>query len=191
MTLITNSIEIILLLSENQQKMKPRKVGILLGTALFLILGQIAARPTEDQLSNSTKSKQELRKTQQDGPKRTQTKLGLRDTSKGKHKKTRVIKPLKKEKTFSPLKDGNKERKRQFIMHPPHSFAHPYMFMRPPPMTQRTIVTTRIPRPPMAIPYNPFFSRSFLGGMHHSHFPFYDPMAQMYGGEEDEEEEGK
>lgn len=171
--------------------MKPRKVGILLGATLILILGQIAARPTEEQLSNSTKTKLKLRKTQQDGPKWTQTKLGLRDTSKGKHKKTRVTKPLKKQQTPSPLKDDNKERKRQYIMHPPHVFNHPYMFMRPPPMTQRTIVTTRIPRPPMAIPFNPFFSRSFLGGMHHHpHYPFYDPMAQMYG-EEDEEDEGK
>ena len=170
--------------------MKPRKVGILLGTTLLFILGEIAARPTEEQLQNSKKPKEDQRKTQQYGPKWTQTKLGLRDTSKGKHAKTRVIKPLKKNQTPSPLKDGNKERKRQFIMHPPHAFSHPYMFMRPPPMTQRTIVTTRIPRPPMAVPFNPFFSRSFLGGMHHPHYPFYDPMAQMYG-EEDEEEEGK
>lgn len=164
--------------------MKPRIVGILLGTTLFLILGQIAARPREEHFSNLTKSKEEQRKTQQDGSKWTQTKLGLRDTSKGKQRKTRVFKP--------PMKrpDSNKERKRQFIMHPPHAFGHPLMFMRPPPMTQRTIVTTRIPRPPMAVPYNPFFSRSFLGGMHHSHFPFYgDPMAQMYS-EEDEDEEG-
>lgn len=171
--------------------MKPRIVGILLGTTLFLILGQIAARPREEQLSNLTKSKEKQRKTQQDGSKWTQTKLGLRDTSKGKHRKTRVSKPLMKKQAPSPVKGSNKERKRQFIMRPPHAFPHPYMFMRPPPMTQRTIVTTRIPRPPMAIPYNPFFSRSFLGGMHHSHFPFYgDPMAQMYG-EEDEDEEGK
>lgn len=169
--------------------MKPRTVGILLGTALFLILGETTARPTEEQLSNLTKSKESPSKTQQDGPKWTQTKLGLRDTSKRQHKKTRVIKPLKKKKTPSPLKDGNKERKRQYIMHPPHSFSHPYMFMRPPPMTQRTIVTTRIPRPPMPMPYNPFFARSFYGGMHHSHFPLYDPMAQMYG-DEDEDEEG-
>ena len=171
--------------------MKPRKVGIFLGTTLFLIIGQIAARPAAEQSSNFTKSKEELRKTQQDGPKWTQTQLGLRDTSNGKHKKIRVIKPLKKQEASSPLKDDNKERKRQFIMHPPHALAHPYMFMRPPPMTQRTIVTTRIPRPPMAVPFNPFFSRSFLGGLHHSHFPFYDPMAQMYGGDEDEEDEGK
>lgn len=168
--------------------MKPRIVGILLGTTLFLILGQIAARPKEEHFSNLTKSKEEQRKTQQDGSKWTQTKLGLRDTSKGKLWKTRVTKsPMKKP---SLVKESNKERKRQFIMHPPHAFGHPLMFMRPPPMTQRTIVTTRIPRPPMAIPYNPFFSRSFLGGMHHAHFPFYgDPMAQMYG-EEEEDEEG-
>ena len=164
--------------------MKPRIVGILLGTTLFLILGQIAARPREEPFSNLTKSKEEQRKTQQDGSKWTQTKLGLRDTSKGKHRKTRVLKPPMKK------QDSNKERKRQFIMHPTHAFGHPLMFMRPPPMTQRTIVTTRIPRPPMAIPYNPFFSRSYFGGMHHSHFPFYgDPMAQMYS-EEDEDEEG-
>ena len=165
--------------------MKPRIVGILLGTTLFLILGQIAARPREERFSNLTKSKEEQRKTQQDGSKWTQTKLGLRDTSKGKHRKTRVFKPPMKK------QGSNKERKRQFIMHPAHAFGHPLMFMRPPPMTQRTIVTTRIPRPPMAIPYNPFFSRGYFGGMHHSHFPFYgDPMTQMYS-EEDEDEEGK
>ncbi|XP_022777855.1 EGF-like repeat and discoidin I-like domain-containing protein 3, partial [Stylophora pistillata] len=74
-------------------------------------------------------------------------------------------------------------------MRPSHAFGHSYMFMRPPPMTQRTIVTTRIPRPPMPIPYNPFFGRGFFGGMHRSHSPFYDAMAQMYGDEDEEEEE--
>lgn len=170
--------------------MKPRIVGIFLGTALFFIIGEIAARPTEEKASSLTKSKEKKGKTQQDGLKWKQTKSALRDTSKGQHSKTRVIKPLKKKQTPSPLKDGNRESKRQFIMRPPHAFGHPYMFMRPPPMTQRTIVTTRIPRPPMAIPYNPFFPRGLYGGMHHSHSPYYDAMAQMYG-EEDEEDEGK
>ena len=172
--------------------MKPRIRGILLGIALSLILDEIVARPTEEQSLNLLKTKESKAKTKQDGRKQKQTNLALRDTSKSQQhgrQKLRISKPFKKPTTFSPSKRYNKERKRQFIMHPMHSFSHPYMFMRPPPLTQRTIVTTRIPRPPMAIPYNPFL-RSFYGGMHHhaSPFPFYDPM-KMYG-DEDEEEEG-
>lgn len=169
--------------------MRPRIARIFLGAALFVVLSQIAARPADERESNSQKLKERRGKTQQDGLKWKQTKLELRDSSKGQHRKTRVNKSLKKKQTPSPLKDENRERKRQFIMRPSHAFGHSYMFMRPPPMTQRTIVTTRIPRPPMPIPYNPFFGRGFFGGMHHLHNSFYDAMAQMYG-EEDEEDEG-
>ena len=174
--------------------MKPRIREILFSTTLFLILREIAARPTEEKSLNLSKTKEIKAKTQHDGLKRKQTKLALRDTSKNQQhgvRNSRISKPFKKPKAFSLLRNNNKERKRQFIMHPLHQLSHPYMLMRPPPMTQRTIVTTRIPRPPMAIPYNPFFPRSFYGGMHHhgSPFSFYDPM-KMYG-DEDEEEEGK
>lgn len=194
MTLITNSIETFFL-HINRARMKPRIRGILFGTALFLILGEIAARPAEENSLNLLKTKESKTKTQHDGVRRKQTKVLLRDTSKNQQhgvRNSRFTKARKKSpRAFSPLKRFNQERKRQFIMHPLHSFSHPYMFMRPPPMTQRTIVTTRIPRPPMAIPYNPFFARSFYGGMPHhgSPFSFYDQM-KMYG-DEDEEEEGK
>ena len=170
--------------------MKPRLRQIIFGTVLFLILGEIAARPAEEQSLSLGKTKRS--KTQQDGVKQKQTKLSTRDNSKNRqHGVRRTNKRLKKPQAFSPLKSHNKERKRQFIMHPMHTFGHPYMLMRPPPMTQRTIVTTRIPRPPMPIPYNPFYARSFYGGMHHhgSPFSFYDPM-KMYGDELEEDEEG-
>lgn len=177
------------LLEKNRSKMKPRLRHFLLGCALFLILGEISARPREGRSPNLRKAKT---KTQQYGDKKKQTKPSLRYTSKDQqHGVRRTSRRLKKPPSFSPMKDYNKERKRQYIMHPLHPYVHPYMFMRPPPMTQRTIVTTRIPRPPMAVPYNPFFPRSFFGGMHHhgSPFSFYDPM-KMYGDEIDEDEEG-
>ena len=173
--------------------MRPRIRGILFSIGLCLILDEIVARPTEEQSLNLPKTKESKAKTKQDESKQKQTKLALRDTPKSQqhgHRSSRITKPLKKSATFSATKNYNKDRKRQFIMHPMHSFAHPYMFMRPPPMTQRTIVTTRIPRPPMPIPYNPFLTRRFYGGMHHhvSPYSFFDPM-RMYN-DEDEEEEG-
>lgn len=174
--------------------MWPRIRGILFGTALFLILGEVIARPTEEQSLNLPKARERKSKTKHDAGKTKQTNLALRDSSRNQQhggRRLRVSKPLKNSKALSPVKKYNKERKRQFIMRPLHALTHPYMFMRPPPMTQRTIVTTRIPRPPMAIPFNPYFPRSYFGGLHHhgSPFSYFDPM-KMYS-DEDEEEEGK
>lgn len=48
------------------------------------------------------------------------------------------------------------ETKRQFITRPRIRYFgnRPYIWMKPAPLTQRTIVTTHIPRPPLALPYS-------------------------------------
>ena len=48
------------------------------------------------------------------------------------------------------------ETKRQFINRPRIRYFgnRPYIWMKPAPLTQRTIVTTHIPRPPLALPYS-------------------------------------
>ena len=54
-------------------------------------------------------------------------------------------------------KDGYRnETKRQFINRPRIRYFgnRPYIWMKPSPLTQRTIVTTHIPRPPLALPYS-------------------------------------
>ena len=176
--------------------MKPRIVGFLLATALFFITDHVSARPTEGKSSNSSQWTETERKTAQYGRRPKQAKLGLRDTSDNPQKevqrRSRVTKHSGKLQVLSPLKKVYNENKRQFIMRPSHQFSHPLMFMRPPPMTQRTIVTTRIPRPPLAIPYNPYFPRSYFG-MHRMHrpYPYYDPSMARYYGDDEEEEEGK
>ena len=170
--------------------MKTRLREIILSCALLIILQEIGARPN---VKDGRLSKETIAKTKQDARKQKQTKLALREPTNNKQhgvRKSRISKPLKDSKALSSLKHNNKERKRQFIIHPAlHALSHPYMFMRPPPMTQRTIVTTRIPRPPMAIPYNGLLSRGLYGGMHHyvSPFSMFDPMRMYAGGEEDEE----
>ena len=53
------------------------------------------------------------------------------------------------------------ETKRQFIAHP-HSrfYSHPgYVYLKAPPIRQKTIVTTRIPRPPIMMSYKQFLRR--------------------------------
>lgn len=53
------------------------------------------------------------------------------------------------------------ETKRQFIAHP-HSryYSHPgYVYLKAPPIRQKTIVTTRIPRPPIMMSYKQFLHR--------------------------------
>lgn len=47
-------------------------------------------------------------------------------------------------------------RKRQFITRPKFVVRNGYVYMKAPPLTQKTIVTTHIPRPPMMMPYNRF-----------------------------------
>ena len=174
--------------------MKTRIRGIILGSVLLVILCEIDARPNrKDKRSSRLSQTEETReKTKQVAIRQKQTQLVLRDrVNENQHgaRELRTSKPLKKSKNILSLKH-NYERKRQYIMHPFHTaLPHPYMLMRPPPMTQRTIVTTRIPRPPMPIPYNEFFSRGLYGGMHHRAFPFslYDPMRMYTDDEEDEE----
>lgn len=58
--------------------------------------------------------------------------------------------------TKSTKNDTTNEKKRQFITRPRIRYFgnRPYIWMKPSPMTQRTIVTTHIPRPPLALPYS-------------------------------------
>ena len=59
--------------------------------------------------------------------------------------------------TIKGKKAGNtNETKRQFINRPKIRYFgnRPYIWMKPSPLTQRTIVTTHIPRPPLALPYS-------------------------------------
>ena len=59
--------------------------------------------------------------------------------------------------TVNGKKNGYKnETKRQFINRPRIRYFgnRPYIWMKPAPLTQRTIVTTHIPRPPLALPYS-------------------------------------
>ena len=53
------------------------------------------------------------------------------------------------------------ETKRQFIAHPrSHYYSHPgYVYLKAPPIRQKTIVTTRIPRPPIMMSYKQFLRR--------------------------------
>lgn len=62
--------------------------------------------------------------------------------------------------------------KRQFISRPRFVIRDGYVYMKAPPMTQKTIVTTHIPRPPMVMPYNTFLHR-YRGG--------YTPFGGMAG----------
>ena len=192
MTLILKSVDRLLSSEKKKEtlKMKTRLREIILSCVLLIILQEIGARPN---VKDGRLSKETMAKTKQDARQQKQTKLALREPTNNKQhgvRKSRISKPLKDSKALSSLEHNNKERKRQFIIHPAlHALSHPYMFMRPPPMTQRTIVTTRIPRPPMAIPYNGLLSRGLYGGMHHyvSPFSMFDPMRMYAGGEEDEE----
>ena len=90
--------------------------------------------------------------------------------------------------------------KRQFISRPRFVVRNGYVYMKAPPMTQKTIVTTHIPRPPMVVPYNTFLHRyrgaSFLGpGHRNGHFILPSQQIMQEGDEgfemEDSREEGK
>jgi len=97
---------------------------------------------------------------------------------------------------------GKKEMKRQFILRPPSSQFSlfdqgqkpPFMMMRPPPLTQKTVVTTHIPRPPIAIPFNPLLMNHF---MHSLHGGMHSPFGGLFGNgdvikayEDDDDDEG-
>lgn len=62
--------------------------------------------------------------------------------------------------------------KRQYISRPRFVIRDGYVYMKAPPMTQKTIVTTHIPRPPMVMSYNAFLHR-YRGG--------YPPYAGVPG----------
>ena len=71
------------------------------------------------------------------------------------------VKPHGHKKSVSNNTDSTKnaikaEKKRQFITRPRIRYFgnRPYIWMKPSPLTQRTIVTTHIPRPPLALPYS-------------------------------------
>ena len=57
----------------------------------------------------------------------------------------------------------DKKDKRQYISRPRFVIRDGYVYMKAPPMTQKTIVTTHIPRPPMVMPYNQFMHRYHHG----------------------------
>ena len=57
-----------------------------------------------------------------------------------------------------------KHHKRQYISRPKFVVRNGYVYMKAPPLTQKTIVTTHIPRPPMVIPYNRFMRNYRRGG---------------------------
>lgn len=74
-----------------------------------------------------------------------------------------------------PATEANKETKRQFIAHP-HSrfYSHPgYVYLKAPPIRQKTIVTTRIPRPPIMMSYKQFLRRLAHERTHGFHAPSY------------------
>lgn len=95
-------------------------------------------------------------------------------------KKNIIPKPFKKNSILKP----HKTQKRQFIARPRFIVRNGYVYMKAPPMTQKTIVTTHIPRPPMMLPYNTFMHRYRTGllngvGMgRRNHYML--PQQQMY-----------
>ena len=162
--------------------MKSKFTRLLVVSALFCLMSESLARPTK-------------------GAQRNQTKQGLK---KGKHglwpgrarsdlrEKTSKHKSATRNRFPSALNSkGRKEQKRQYIMRPQISLAgnplRPYMVIRPPPMTQKTIVTTHIPRPPMTLPYNPYLlMHPFFGGAHVHGLPYGEGLAtHMYEGDEE------
>lgn len=54
--------------------------------------------------------------------------------------------------------------KRQYISRPKFVVRNGYVYMKAPPLTQKTIVTTHIPRPPMVMPYDRFIHSYRRGG---------------------------
>lgn len=63
-----------------------------------------------------------------------------------------------------PATTTSNKTKRQYISRPRFVIRDGYVYMKAPPMTQKTIVTTHIPRPPMVMPYNTFMHR-YRNGM--------------------------
>ena len=89
---------------------------------------------------------------------------------------------------------GKSETKRQFIAHPrSHYYSHPgYVYLKAPPIRQKTIVTTRIPRPPIMMSYKQFLHRLARERFHdgyHSPYHVDDGDDDEYA--EHEHEEGK
>ena len=84
------------------------------------------------------------------------------------------------------------ETKRQFIAHP-HSrfYSHPgYVYLKAPPIRQKTIVTTRIPRPPIMMSYKQFLHRLARERYHDGyHSPYH--MDDVDDDDYPEREEGK
>ena len=60
--------------------------------------------------------------------------------------------------------------KRQYIARPhlPFIVRDGYVYLKAPPMTQKTVVTTHIPRPPMLMSYERFLNRYYQGRLHHN-----------------------
>ncbi len=69
---------------------------------------------------------------------------------------------------------GLSEIKRQFIAHPNSRYrTHPgFVYLKAPPIQQRTIVTTHIPRPPMIMSYKAFLNKMMHDQMHGLHSPY-------------------
>lgn len=158
--------------------MKSKFTKLFIVSALFCFLSASVARPFEEKHE------------------RNQTQHHL---LKGKHKlshgrsemigKTSTRTKARKIHFPSPLNlKGQQQQKRQYIMHPQISLAgnplRPYMVIRPPPMTQKTIVTTHIPRPPVTLPYNPYLlMHPFFRGAHLSYGDGLD--SHMFEGDEE------
>ena len=148
------------------------------------ILNVVIARPqNEGQL-----------KTKQSASKTKRVRLSQNSLS-AKTSTLQVSKQKKGPARFSPakLKKGG-DQKRQFIarpMGPMGPLSSPFVLMRRPPLTQRTIVTTHIPRPPMPVPYNGYNPYMLPGSLYgRTRFPFrrfHHGYSDIY--EEDEEDD--
>lgn len=170
--------------------MKFEKNRFLLCVLLGLFLNGITARPADTGPENGKSGLWKHPQTKQNRGKITR---GVyRNSLPDKGHISQVSRQGKVSRVPSPLKQTDEVQKRQFIYHPPN--VSPYLMMRRPPLTQRTIVTTRIPRPPMPIPYNPYdpymLQGSLYGGGHFPYERFHHGFAHMYGEEEEEDDEG-
>lgn len=168
-------------------KMKFRSVTFFLCLPLVVLLSEVTARPQKED------STSKVSKTKQNNPRTKHTRVSKHNLPE-KNRVSQVSKQRKGLSAPSPLKrkDG-KEQKRQFISRPMGLGVPPFVLMRRPPLTQRTIVTTHIPRPPITVPYNaynPFMMPgSLYGGMRFPYRRFHHGYSDIYDeGEEDEDE---
>lgn len=86
------------------------------------------------------------------------------------------------------------ETKRQFIAHPhSHYYSHPgYVYLKAPPIRQKTIVTTRIPRPPIMMSYKQFLHRLSRERYHDGyHSPYHNEDVDDDDYADHEHEEGR